>query len=699
MKKFTRALALIMCAVMLLTAAPICASAATTADLSYYNYGGAIEITGCNKDAAGELVIPAEIDGYPVKEIGYDAFYNCDKLTSIIVPESVTYINSYAFGYCKGLKYVKFPADAYLSYSAFRGVPYASKITINSDFITCEWTEGVDETIIEIGKDIAYLDGLDYMEDIIGKVKEVKLEAGNTAFKLIDGVLYDFEVESIIIYPAASNKTSYTMPSTVVMLDTSMPTNASIMRAENLVDVTIGKNFIGYMLDEDGMTYEELIEMLIAETGSEAAAYYTVGTLLSMYSYYISAPNLANIHVENGNSMLSSKDGILYDASGKILVKLPANNAKKDITIPDYIGLASSYPLALTGCEDLSVTISDKFTENIYAILIAEAGDDLEGLTEEEINIQYAYFMMQMMSGFTANSFNVSASNKYLSSEDGVLYNKDKTILVKYPITRRDLFYKIPETVDAKLSFVDAMGNNLFGVFNPVFTTFLIDLLNFDFDEMELFEAIAYPAQITVHFSDEQAAAIFDGEYTDPSVIMGIPNICVETMTPEITEYNKMVEELFAEIEKEFAEIEKEYAEGNISKEEYDEICLEYNMLSDLYKGMVPRVFCCNDNHTEFEVYDNANGYITASEIKGNYKSDGKIDVNAPSNVKVTFTSSNEDVVEVEPDGSYKIVGTGNATITVTIDGTDLSDTVEINASYAWWQWIIRILLLGFIWY
>ncbi len=676
MKKFTRALALIMCAVMLLTAAPICAGAATTADLSYYNYGGAIEITGCDEDAAGELVIPAEIDGYPVTDIASDAFYSCDKLTSIIVPESVTYIGSYAFEYCKGLKYVKFPADADLSYSVFYGFPYASKITINRDFISCEWTEGYNDTQIVIGKDVYDINVLESIDDIVGKVSGIVLGIGNEAFKLIDNVLYDSDVEEILIYPSAIEKTSYVMPSTVAMFDTSMPINASLMAAESLVDITLGKKFIGAMIDEMDMTYEEFIEMATEETGSEAEVYYEVGQLLAMYTAYISAPNLANIYVEQGNSMLSSKGGILYDASGKILVKVPANNAQKNITIPGYMGFMS-YPLALIGCKDLSVTISDEFTDNLYAILMAEAG-----LTEEEINIQYAYIMMQMMSGFTANSFNVSASNKYLTSEDGVLYNKDKTILVKYPITRRNLFYEIPETVDAKLSFVDAMDIGYFNIFNPAFTTIIIDIFNFDFDEMELFEAIAYPALVTVHFSDEQAADIFFGEDTDPSVIMGIPNICVETMTPEITEYNEMVDEAFAELEDMLAELEREYAAGNISKEEYDATILMY----DLEKNMIPRVFCCNDNHTEFEVYDNENGYITASNIKANYKSDGKIDVNAPKNVKVTFTSSNEDVVEVEPDGSYKIVGTGSATITVTIDGTDFSDSVEINASYAWWQ-------------
>lgn len=40
---------------------------------------------------------------------------------------------------------------------------------------------------------------------------------------------------------------------------------------------------------------------------------------------------------------------------------------------------------------------------------------------------------------------------------------------------------------------------------------------------------------------------------------------------------------------------------------------------------------------------------------------------------------------------------TGKQTVTVTCNG--FSDTFEVNVSYNWWQWIIRILFLGFLWY
>ena len=49
--------------------------------------------------------------------------------------------------------------------------------------------------------------------------------------------------------------------------------------------------------------------------------------------------------------------------------------------------------------------------------------------------------------GFQLLEFNVSSNNKYYSSEEGVLFNKDKTVLVKYPASKADKTYKVAENV------------------------------------------------------------------------------------------------------------------------------------------------------------------------------------------------------------------------------------------------------------
>ena len=65
----------------------------------------------------------------------------------------------------------------------------------------------------------------------------------------------------------------------------------------------------------------------------------------------------------------------------------------------------------------------------------------------------------------------------------------------------------------------------------------------------------------------------------------------------------------------------------------------------------------------------------------------------------VTWQSDNDAVVKIDPaTGKLTATGTGTATITATADdGRTASCTVTVQ--YTWWQWIIRILLFGWIWY
>ncbi len=76
--------------------------------LKYINYGDYIEIYGCEKSAT-EVVIPSEIEGLPVTQIGEKAFYECWNLTSVDIADSVKNIGALAFCYCKSLTTVNIP--------------------------------------------------------------------------------------------------------------------------------------------------------------------------------------------------------------------------------------------------------------------------------------------------------------------------------------------------------------------------------------------------------------------------------------------------------------------------------------------------------------------------------------------------------------------------------------------------------------
>lgn len=66
---------------------------------------------------------------------------------------------------------------------------------------------------------------------------------------------------------------------------------------------------------------------------------------------------------------------------------------------------------------------------------------------------------------------------------------------------------------------------------------------------------------------------------------------------------------------------------------------------------------------------------------------------------ELTWTSSNEKVATVDENGKVYASGTGNATITVTSADGKVNESCEVKVSYQWWEWIIVIVLFGWIWY
>ena len=68
-----------------------------------------------------EVVIPAELGGVPVREIGEEAFLGCERITKVTIPEGITRIGNYAFEYCSSLAVVELPESLLeIGYGAFK---------------------------------------------------------------------------------------------------------------------------------------------------------------------------------------------------------------------------------------------------------------------------------------------------------------------------------------------------------------------------------------------------------------------------------------------------------------------------------------------------------------------------------------------------------------------------------------------------
>lgn len=90
-----------------------------------------------NKDAQGEIVIPAEIEGLPVTVIGGGAFCGCKCVTSVTIPESITEIGDCALSWCPRLTTITIPNSVTkIGVLAFEGCTGFTDVTIPESVTT-----------------------------------------------------------------------------------------------------------------------------------------------------------------------------------------------------------------------------------------------------------------------------------------------------------------------------------------------------------------------------------------------------------------------------------------------------------------------------------------------------------------------------------------------------------------------------------
>jgi hypothetical protein len=144
--------------------------AVVQAQFIFTTYNGSVTIMGYT-GSGGAVVIPATINGYPVTSIGENAFDLCRLITSLTIGTNVTSIGSIAFENCAGLTNITIPS---------------SVTTIGDDaFCYCS------------------------------SLQAITLEATNSFYSIVAGVLFDISQTKLIQYPAGKAGSSYIIPNTV----------------------------------------------------------------------------------------------------------------------------------------------------------------------------------------------------------------------------------------------------------------------------------------------------------------------------------------------------------------------------------------------------------------------------------------------------------------------------------------------------
>ena len=438
MKKVLKKLPLLILALVLVLAIKDKTYAATYGDLTYeVQNDGTIEITDCDTSASGALTIPDTVDGKKVTSIGYRAFYDCRSLTSITILEGVTSIGQEAFFGCSGLTSLTISNSVTsIDYMAFRECFSLTSITIPNSvtsigdraFWYCK-----SLTSITIPSSVTNIGSCAF--GACSSLISINVSDNNKYYCDVDGVLFNKDKTEIIKFPGKKEGTNYKIPNSVTSIG-----NGAFGDCRSLTSITI-PNSVTSIGNEafEGCNSLTSITIPNSVTSIGNKAFYGCSGLTS-----ITIPN----------SVTSIENGAFEGCSSLTNITIPEGVTSIDestfrgcssltnITIPE--GVTSIGRDAFSFCRRLtSITMPD----SLMSIGIG-AFDNCNSLTSITIpngvtSIGAAAF--HECSSLT--NINASNNNKNYSSVDGVLFNKDKTEIIKYPVKKKGTSYDIPDSV------------------------------------------------------------------------------------------------------------------------------------------------------------------------------------------------------------------------------------------------------------
>lgn len=146
-----------------------------------------------------------------VTRIGNNAFLDCKNLENVVIPDSVTSIGNYAFLRCSSLSSVTIPdSEVNIGNGAFEDCTSLLKITLpnnkvsigDSAFSDCTSLQSVNipGNVATIGEDAFWA---------CSSLKEISVGDNNANYKSIDGVLYSKDGTKLLEYPNGKTDENY----------------------------------------------------------------------------------------------------------------------------------------------------------------------------------------------------------------------------------------------------------------------------------------------------------------------------------------------------------------------------------------------------------------------------------------------------------------------------------------------------------
>ncbi len=343
-------------------------------------------------DGISEISMPNSL-----KSIGVRAFEYCHSLKEVTIPDSVVEIGSYAFGYCYGLENVVFSKNvAEISSGLFRECPNLISVT-NLD------------SVVEICTSAFY---------DCEKLKTIDLPD--------HGIIFNpYAFENTALVNDESNYTDgvlYIGNHLIKADDSSLPHNYSVREGT--------KSIAAYAFSEVGsLGWDDTYSIHLPDSIETVGYSVFFGNLYNGYTFTLSSLPKNIKHI--GDSA--------FTACGFV---------DSDIVIPSSVEKVGAS--AFRGCDIDSLTINDGVKE-IGERAFAGHNDDVIYIPTSLKTIGEAAFW-----GVNLKTYNVSPDNSSYCSIDGVLYSKDKTKLISYPVMKENEEFYIPDGTKtiAKYAFV-----------------------------------------------------------------------------------------------------------------------------------------------------------------------------------------------------------------------------------------------------
>ena len=445
----------------------------------YYRYtveNGAATIVRCNNSVSGDITLPTKLGGYPVKGVARIAFLNCENITGITISENITKIESLAFGGLRSLKSITVSSKnpAYMSKD---GVLYKGEMR---ELIQYPIANKRSSFVIPDGVDIVADGAFMYSVNLTNiTIPNSVTEIGVSAFSYCTGIteiaipdsVMAFGVRGFEMFCGCENLKSITIGKGIKNIDP-----GAFEDCNNLSDITVSPENNNFSSKDGVLFNKDKTELIKYPVGNQRTVYSIPNTVKTIgYSAFHESVNLTDITVPNsvtsigdrafagctgltsvtlGNGVTSIEDGAFYGCTGLTSITIPNSvtsigesafvdcTGLTSITIPDSV--TSIGESAFVDCTGLTnVTLGNSVTS-----IEDEAFYDCSGLTSITIPGSVTSIGDGAFDGCTSlTSINVASGNNYYSGINGVLFNKKKTELIRYPEGKSQTSYTIPNSV------------------------------------------------------------------------------------------------------------------------------------------------------------------------------------------------------------------------------------------------------------